>query len=149
MSNLKLPTFTNGKICYIELPAKNVAESSAFYEKVFGWKTRTRGDGSVAFDDAVKQVSGTWRTDRKSSPEPGRLVYIMVDKIEASVEAVVANGGKIAQPVGTDALEITARFSDPAGNVLGVIGWRCHLPTKKNTKISNRTTRPASRPSQR
>ena len=44
----------------------------------------------------------------------------MVDDIEASVEAVVANGGKIVQPVDMDAPEITARFSDPAGNVLGL-----------------------------
>jgi predicted enzyme related to lactoylglutathione lyase len=120
MSNLKHPTLTNGKICYIELPAKSVAESSVFYEKIFGWKTRTRGDGSVAFDDAVNQVSGTWRTDRKSSPEPGLLVYIMVDDVESTMKAVVANGGKIVQPVGMDSPEITARFTDPAGNVLGL-----------------------------
>ncbi len=31
-----------------------------------------------------------------------------------------ANGGKIVQPIGMDSPEITARFSDPAGNVLGL-----------------------------
>jgi predicted enzyme related to lactoylglutathione lyase len=48
------------------------------------------------------------------------VIYIMVDDIEATIEAVTANGGKIVQPVGMDAPEITARFSDPAGNVLGL-----------------------------
>jgi predicted enzyme related to lactoylglutathione lyase len=33
---------------------------------------------------------------------------------------VTANGGKIVQPIGVDAPEITARFSDPAGNVIGL-----------------------------
>lgn len=47
------PTFGNGKICYIELPSRDIDESSLFYSKVFGWKIRTRGDGSVAFDDTV------------------------------------------------------------------------------------------------
>ena len=31
-----------------------------------------------------------------------------------------ANGGAIVQPIGADAPEITARFADPDGNVLGL-----------------------------
>jgi len=44
----------------------------------------------------------------------------MVDSVAAATDAVVANGGKIVQPIGMDAPEITARFSDPAGNVFGL-----------------------------
>jgi hypothetical protein len=31
------PTFANGKICYIEMPATDVARSADFYKRVFGW----------------------------------------------------------------------------------------------------------------
>jgi predicted enzyme related to lactoylglutathione lyase len=48
------------------------------------------------------------------------MIYIMVDSVEATSEAIIANGGNIVQPIGMDAPEITARFSDPAGNVLGL-----------------------------
>jgi len=48
------------------------------------------------------------------------LVYIMVDSVAATVSVVVANGGEIVQPIGGDAPEITARFRDPSGNVLGL-----------------------------
>ena len=120
MDNQTQPTFGNGKICYIEIPSRDINESSTFYNKVFGWKTRTRGDGSVAFDDGVNQVSGTWRMDRMASMELGLLVHIMVDDIEVTIKAVIANGGKIVQPVGMDAPVITARFSDPTGNILGL-----------------------------
>jgi predicted enzyme related to lactoylglutathione lyase len=44
----------------------------------------------------------------------------MVDNIEAAVKAVTAHGGVIVQPVGVDAPEITARFRDPGGNVIGL-----------------------------
>jgi predicted enzyme related to lactoylglutathione lyase len=44
----------------------------------------------------------------------------MVDSVAATVEAVIANGGAIVQPVGADAPEVTARFRDPAGNVIGL-----------------------------
>lgn len=114
------PTLGNGKICYVEMPAIDINASASFYKKVFGWQIRERGDGSVAFDDAVGQVSGTWVLGRRASTEPGLLVYIMVDSVAATIEAIVANGGGILQPVGMDAPEITARFSDPAGNIIGL-----------------------------
>ena len=44
----------------------------------------------------------------------------MVDSVAATIDAVVANGGEIAQPIGVDAPEITARFRDPSGNVIGL-----------------------------
>jgi len=110
----------NGKICYVEIPAVDVATAVRFYEAVFGWQIRKRGDGSTAFDDGVGQVSGTWVTGRKPSTEPGLLIYIMVDSVADTIELVKANGGRIVQPIGADAPEITARFSDPGGNVLGL-----------------------------
>ena len=110
----------NGKICYIEIPAIDIDESASFYRDVFGWQTRRRGDGSLAFDDGVGEVSGTWRIGRPPSTQPGLLIYIMVDSVTATIVAVIAHGGKIVQPIGQDAPEITARFSDPAGNVLGL-----------------------------
>ena len=120
MENDKQPTMGNGKVCYVEMPAIDINQSASFYREVFGWQTRTRGDGNIAFDDAVGEVSGTWVLGRPPSPEPGLLIYIMVDSVAATVESVVAHGGKIVQPIGMDAPEITARFSDPAGNVLGL-----------------------------
>jgi uncharacterized protein len=114
------PKLGNGKICYVEIPASDVARSVQFYEAVFGWKTRRRGDGQVAFDDGVGEVSGTWITGRPASSQPGLLLYIMVDSVEKTVEAIVAQGGEIVQPIGADAPEITARFRDPAGNILGL-----------------------------
>jgi predicted enzyme related to lactoylglutathione lyase len=114
------PTFANGKICYIEMPATDVARSAEFYKKVFGWPNRKRGDGSTAFDDSVGEVSGTWVRGRPPSAQPGLLFYIMVDSVAATVDAVVAHGGEIVQPIGADAPEITARFRDPGGNVIGL-----------------------------
>src|SRR5580704_255727 len=114
------PTYGNGKICYIEMPATDIARSAEFYQRSFGWKIRKRGDGSTAFDDGVGEVSGTWVLGRPPSPTPGLLIYIMVDSVAAAVDAVVANGGEIVQPIGVDAPEITARFGDPAGNVIGL-----------------------------
>jgi len=114
------PTLGNGKICYLEIPAADIERSVAFYQEVFGWNIRTRGDGSKSFDDGVGQVSGAWRTGRPPMTEVGLLVYVMVDSVADTVAKVTAAGGTIMQPIGADAPEITARFADPAGNILGL-----------------------------
>ncbi len=114
------PTLANGKICYIEMPAADIARSAEFYKRVFGWHIRRRGDGSTAFDDTTGEVSGTWLLGRPPASAPGFLIYVMVDSIEAALKAIVANGGEIVQPIGADAPEITARFRDPGGNVIGL-----------------------------
>jgi hypothetical protein len=102
------------------MPATDIPRSADFYGKVFGWKIRKRGDGSTAFDDAVGEVSGAWVTGRPPSAKPGLLFYIMVDSVVAAVEAVKAHGGELVQPIGADAPEITARFRDPGGNIIGL-----------------------------
>ena len=114
------PTSVNGKVCYIEIPATDVARSAKFYESVFGWKSRRRGDGSTAFDDTTGQVSGSWVLGRPPAAQPGFVIYVMCDSVAATVDAVLSNGGEIVQPIGADAPEITARFRDPAGNILGL-----------------------------
>ena len=98
------PTNGHGKICYLEIPAMDVQQSAAFYQAVVSWKIRRRGDGAVAFDDGVGGV----------------LIYIMVDSVAATLDAVVAHGGEIVQPLGSHPSEIIAQFRDPAGNVFGL-----------------------------
>src|SRR4051812_34720227 len=111
---------TPGKVCYIEIPAIDISQSAAFYKAVFGWSIRQRGDGNIAFDDGVGAVSGTWVLGRVPMADVGLLIYIMVDNVATTIQTVINNGGNIMQPLGMDAPEITARFSDPAGNVLGL-----------------------------
>jgi uncharacterized protein len=109
----------NGKICYVEIPATDPAQSAAFYSRVFGWTIRQRGDGATAFDDTTGQVSGAWVTGRPPQ-SPGLMVYVMVTDAEAAVKKIEDAGGKIVQPIGGDPGEITARFRDPAGNIMAI-----------------------------
>ena len=118
------PTLANGKICYLEIPSTDIAGSADFYKRVFGWNIRQRGDGHTAFDDTTGEVSGSWVLGRQPATKPGLLFYVMVDDVAATLDLIVANGGKIVQPIGADAPEITARFTDPAGNVVGLYQHR-------------------------
>jgi uncharacterized protein len=124
MTNNEEPHYGNGKICYLELPSRDIDESSSFYQAVFDWKVRRRSDGSISFDDGVNEVSGTWRTDRKPTTEIGMLLHIMVDDIEITIKKIMERGGAIVRPLGLDAPEITAWFQDLSGNILGLYQHR-------------------------
>src|SRR5256885_1174446 len=106
MNNQKHPTLVNGKICYIEIPVSDVNRSVEFYESVFGWDMRRRGDGNVAFHDGV-EVSGAFVLNRPPMTQVGLLIYIMVENISDTADKIVKYGGKIVQPVDPDAHEIT------------------------------------------
>lgn len=54
------PNYRTGKICYLEIPAIDIAKSAQFYQQAFGWHVRQRNDSSTAFDDTTGVVSGTW-----------------------------------------------------------------------------------------
>lgn len=120
MTNSASPNYRTGKICYVEIPAIDVAASAQFYQQVFGWQVRQRGDGSTAFDDTTAEVSGAWVTGRPPSTAPGVLVGIMVANAAATLDAIVAAGGKIVQPINPDEDEVYAIFSDPIGNVFSI-----------------------------
>src|SRR2546428_10085739 len=89
---------TNGKICYLEIPASDIEASAAFYEKVFDWRSRARGDGSRAFDDTTGAVSGTWVLGRRPARDPGILACVMVADIDATLRGVMAAGGEVGNP---------------------------------------------------
>jgi predicted enzyme related to lactoylglutathione lyase len=114
------PKWRTGKLCYIEIPAVDVARSAEFYRDAFGWTLRQRGDGATSFDDTVNQVSGTFVTGRPPATEPGFLIYVMVADLQAALEAVQTAGGAIRHLAGPEAGEVFAWFADPAGNVLGI-----------------------------
>jgi predicted enzyme related to lactoylglutathione lyase len=120
MENTSGPTFANGKICYLEIPALDITISCSFYEAVFGWHIRNDNQGNANFDDTTGNVSGMWVTGRPASTEPGILVSIMVDDIVETLNLIKTNGG-IAMPIEEiSEKERMARFSDPAGNVFSL-----------------------------
>ena len=113
-----MPTLGHGKICHIALPAPDVERSAAFYAGVFGWRVRRRGEGT-SFDDGVGEVSGHF-VPHTAAAEPGLLVYLWVDDLDAALERLRQAGGTVVAPPGVDPGERTALFRDPGGNVLGI-----------------------------
>jgi uncharacterized glyoxalase superfamily protein PhnB/catechol 2,3-dioxygenase-like lactoylglutathione lyase family enzyme len=111
------------RVCYLQIPAVDPQQSAGFYEKVFGWNIRNRSSGQPAFDDATGDVSGAWFTGLKVWREPGLIVSIWVDDIDATLRQVIAGGGTVVEqphPDSPGSSSMVATFLDPAGNLIGL-----------------------------
>jgi predicted enzyme related to lactoylglutathione lyase len=116
----KRPTYANGKICYLQIPATDIETSASFYHKSFGWKLRRRSNDDISFDDGVGEVSGMWVLGKKPIAEAGIIISIMVDDAEATSKLILENGGKIVFDQTMNEGERLLHFLDPAGNIMGV-----------------------------
>jgi predicted enzyme related to lactoylglutathione lyase/uncharacterized glyoxalase superfamily protein PhnB len=119
----RLALLRRPRLCYLQIPAMDVAKSAAFYESVFGWNIRNKGTSHPSFDDATGNISGSWVTDREISRDAGLLPSIWVDNMDATLAQVTAHSGSIVDSPHHDSPGSTAwiaNFLDPAGNLIGL-----------------------------
>jgi predicted enzyme related to lactoylglutathione lyase len=111
--------FRRGGISYLRVPASEPPRSAAFYEAVFGWTVDAERD-DPSFEDGTGHVIGRFMADLPVAGEAGVLPYVFVERVDETLEKVVAQGGEVvAQPYPEGDLWVST-FRDPAGNVIGV-----------------------------
>jgi len=108
-----------GGISYLRVPAKEPGRSAAFYEAVFGWTVDPdRADPSFA--DGTGHVIGHFVSDLPVAGEAGIVPYVFVDRVDETLESVVAHGCEVVTPPYPEGDLRVATFRDPSGNVVGV-----------------------------
>ncbi len=113
-------TLRHGALCYLQIPAADLAASSAFYEHVFGWAIE---GSSPSFESPG--LLGQFVADRAPAADAGVLAWISVDGLDDALTAVAAAGGSVVDAPSEDGDErLLATVSDPAGNVLGLVEHR-------------------------
>jgi predicted enzyme related to lactoylglutathione lyase len=105
------------RINYVELPAKNIAASSRFYAKAFGFALTDFGPTYAATltGDVDLGLQGD-ASEATKAPLP----VIDVDDLEAALAAVTKAGGKIVRPIFSFPGGRRFQFLDPNGNELAV-----------------------------
>jgi uncharacterized protein len=106
------------RICFVELPASNLASTRSFYTDAFG----------LAFTDFGPSYSCTLTGDvdiglqaDTSEATTAPLAVIAVDDLEASLESVCKAGGVITQPIFAYPGGRRFHFRDPSGNELAAL----------------------------
>jgi predicted enzyme related to lactoylglutathione lyase len=107
----------HGQLGYLQIPATDIAASTAFYAELFGWEVENGAAGFTA-----PGLIGQFFTEHAPTPGAGPLLWIMVDDMDAALAAAAENGGEVRSPPEADGPHRTlATISDPAGNTLGLV----------------------------
>ena len=106
---------THGRIDYLQLPARDVDRSAAFYAAVFGWSV---ANGSFEAPGMI----GQWTTERAPVAGAGPLVWIRADDLYPTLQRVLEAGGRVCERPHRDGAERwLVEVEDPAGNRIGVV----------------------------
>lgn len=115
----------NGHICYVEIPAPDVARAKQFYAALFGWRMEDSdlGDAPYTMFQAGSMMGGLDSSQQPS--DKGVLLYLKVEDIPSTLQAIREAGGEVvtnkSQVIdGSDAYGFAATFTDPNGNLLGL-----------------------------
>lgn len=95
----------NLKLNYVELPARDIVATKAFFEKAFAWSFQYYGPDYISFSNQGID-GGFYKSDLNSVAANGSALLILKSEdLEQSQSAVESAGGKIS----------TAIFSFPGG----------------------------------
>jgi len=125
------------KVVHFEIPADNVERAKKFYQETFDWKI-------TPVPQMNYTLLGTVEIDEKNMPKEagaingglmersfgiqGPVLTINVTNIDAAIEKIQKQGGKIVQgKMEVPTVGFIAYFADTEGNILGLIQpteWR-------------------------
>jgi len=110
------------KMNYVELPAKDLAATKAFFESAFGWSFTDYGPEYTAFENQGLD-GGFFQADLASSTEKGAaLIVFYSDQLEATRAKVEKAGGTILKPIYSFPGGRRFHFTEPSGNEFAVWG---------------------------
>jgi predicted enzyme related to lactoylglutathione lyase len=108
------------KIDCVELAAKDMDATKAFFGKVFGWSFTDYGPEYMDCPDGGIMI-GFFKADLHSSTQNGgALVTLYSDHLEETQAKVKAAGGTILKPIFSFPGGRRFQFTEPSGNEFGV-----------------------------
>ncbi len=110
------------KINYVELPAKNIEATKAFFSTAFAWSFTDYGADYSAFSkESAGLEGGFFRSDLSSSTASGgALVVFYSNNLEETMAKIREAGGAIVKPIFSFPGGRRFHFSDPSGNEYAV-----------------------------
>lgn len=112
----------HGDITHIDIPVSDAARATSFYHTLFGWKIEEiPGFEGYPMWRGPNGTSGGGLAPRDASFTQPRS-YVEVDSIEDTLELAVRAGATVVagkQPITETSW--WAAFSDPDGNVMGLV----------------------------
>ena len=107
-------------IDYVEIPAKNLEATKAFFTQAFGWTFTDYGPEYTCFTNGGVN-GGFFKSDQTATCESGSaLIILYSDELEATQAKVVDAGGSIHKPIFQFPGGRRFHFIEPSGSEFAV-----------------------------
>jgi hypothetical protein len=108
------------KINYLEIPAKNIQKTKAFFSKAFGWSFLDFGPDYCSFSNEGID-GGFFKSKLTVSTETGSVLVVLYSKdLDVSQDKIARLGGVITKPIFPFPGGRRFHFNDPNGNEFAV-----------------------------
>lgn len=108
------------KLNYVEFPAKNLAQTKAFFSAVFGWEFVDYGQEYTAFSNQGLD-GGFFQSEQTALTANGSpLLVFYSEDIHKTLAKVTQHGGKVIQDIFDFPGGCRFHFTEPSGNEFAV-----------------------------
>lgn len=114
-----------GQLCCLQIPALDINTSAHFYARLFGWEVDPPEAG---FE--MPGLIGQWITDRPPAPDAGPVGWIHVADVRRTLSEAQAAGATVHDGPTPDGPRLLASFTDPAGNLVGIVEHPGHVENR-------------------
>jgi predicted enzyme related to lactoylglutathione lyase len=108
-------------IVHFEILGADGAKLQSFYRDLFGWEVDANNEwnyGMVAAPNG-QGIPGGIGADMDGQPKV--TIYAQVPDLQAALDKAVSLGGKVAMEPADLGMVQLAQFTDPAGNLFGLV----------------------------
>lgn len=114
------PTGPGRPVVHFEIGCRNLAQTTAFYKKIFHWKGEPTGPATLLDTNTATGATGHI-TALGHEPHNYTIFYVEVDDVRSALNKAIALGGKQVVPAVKTPTFTFAWIADPEGNTLGLI----------------------------
>ncbi|MDF2179441.1 VOC family protein [Aliiglaciecola sp. CAU 1673] len=108
------------KISYLELPARDLPGTKAFFSQVFGWEFTDYGPEYTCFTNGG-MPGGFYKAGVSACTDKGSVLMVMYSEDLSTTQTKVEKaGGKVIKPIFSFPGGRRFHFSDPSGNEYAV-----------------------------
>jgi predicted enzyme related to lactoylglutathione lyase len=130
-------------VVHWEVRARDTGKLHEFYRSLFGWSIDSNNPHNYGLvDTGVKMGINGGIAPAEDRVPPGPTFYVQVEDVQAYLSKAESLGGRVLMPVTEVPNMVTmATFSDPEGNVIGIVKGPQSPPKKTTPKKRTKTAR--------
>jgi len=133
-------------VTHFEVNAKDAARVREFLSTLFGWKIDVEPTSNYGIVDTGVKMGINGGIGQSMDQNSKIVFYVQVEDVQSYLDKAVSLGGKVVVPLTDAGMVVFAQFTDPEGNVIGLVKGPQTPPREPRPKKAAARRKKAVRP---